>query len=232
VPQGVSAELYLSGAGITRGYLGRAAMTAERFVPNPFGGNGERLYRTGDLIRQREEGELEYMGRIDHQVKIRGFRIELGEIEARLLAHAAVREAVVVASEVSGSQQLVAYLVPSDPAIIDASAEQQAALQQSLGNWLGATLPDYMVPSHRLWLAQLPLTPNGKIDRKRLPALDSAPRSCMSNRRMPLSRRWCRSGKRYWALSRSAPTTVSLPWAATRSSRFRWSVAPVSKGWS
>ncbi|QBR31299.1 MULTISPECIES: non-ribosomal peptide synthase/polyketide synthase [Pseudomonas] len=172
VPQGVSAELYLSGAGITRGYLGRAAMTAERFVPNPFDGNGERMYRTGDLIRQREEGELEYMGRIDHQVKIRGLRIELGEIEARLLAHAAVREAVVVASEVSGSQQLIAYLVPSDPAIIEASAEQQAALQQTLGNWLGATLPDYMVPSHRLWLAQLPLTPNGKIDRKRLPALE------------------------------------------------------------
>ncbi|WP_247842476.1 non-ribosomal peptide synthase/polyketide synthase [Pseudomonas sp. MWU12-3103b] len=172
VPQGVSAELYLSGAGITRGYLGRAAMTAERFVPNPFVGNGERMYRTGDLIRQREEGELEYMGRIDHQVKIRGLRIELGEIEARLLAHAAVREAVVVASEVSGSQQLIAYLVPSDPAIIEASAEQQAALQQTLGNWLGATLPDYMVPSHRLWLAQLPLTPNGKIDRKRLPALE------------------------------------------------------------
>ncbi|WP_202369701.1 non-ribosomal peptide synthase/polyketide synthase [Pseudomonas sp. MWU318] len=172
VPQGVSAELYLSGAGITRGYLGRAAMTAERFVPNPFVGNGERMYRTGDLIRQREEGELEYMGRIDHQVKIRGLRIELGEIEARLLAHAAVREAVVVASEVSGSQQLIAYLVPSDPAIIDASAEQQAALQQTLGNWLGATLPDYMVPSHRLWLAQLPLTPNGKVDRKRLPALE------------------------------------------------------------
>ncbi|QBX40839.1 amino acid adenylation domain-containing protein [Pseudomonas fluorescens] len=172
VPQGVSAELYLSGAGITRGYLGRAAMTAERFVPNPFVGSGERMYRTGDLIRQREEGELEYMGRIDHQVKIRGLRIELGEIEARLLAHAAVREAVVVASEVSGSQQLIAYLVPSDPAIIEANAEQQAELQQALGNWLSATLPDYMVPSHRLWLAQLPLTPNGKIDRKRLPALE------------------------------------------------------------
>ncbi|WP_330207838.1 non-ribosomal peptide synthase/polyketide synthase [Pseudomonas sp. AM14(2022)] len=172
VPQGVSAELYVSGAGITRGYLGRAAMTAERFVPNPFVGNGERMYRTGDLIREREAGELEYMGRIDHQVKIRGLRIELGEIEARLLAHAAVREAVVVASEVSSSQQLIAYLVPSDPAIIDANAEQQAALQKTLGNWLGATLPDYMVPSHRLWLAQLPLTPNGKIDRKRLPALE------------------------------------------------------------
>ncbi|MFJ2529352.1 non-ribosomal peptide synthase/polyketide synthase [Pseudomonas helmanticensis] len=172
VPQGVSAELYLSGAGITRGYLGRAAMTAERFVPNPLASNGERMYRTGDLIREREEGELEYMGRIDHQVKIRGLRIELGEIEARLVAHAAVREAVVVASEVSGSQQLIAYLVPSDPAMADASAEQQRELQDNLSTWLGATLPDYMVPTHRMWLAQMPLTPNGKIDRKRLPALE------------------------------------------------------------
>ncbi|MBC8999815.1 non-ribosomal peptide synthase/polyketide synthase [Pseudomonas sp. N40(2020)] len=172
VPQGISAELYLSGAGITRGYLGRAAMTAERFVPNPLAANGERMYRTGDLIREREEGDLEYMGRIDHQVKIRGLRIELGEIEARLVAHVAVREAVVVASEVLGSQQLIAYLVPSDPTIVDASAEQQRELHDDLGTWLGATLPDYMVPTHRLWLAQLPLTPNGKIDRKRLPALE------------------------------------------------------------
>jgi len=172
VPQGVSAELYLSGAGITRGYLGRAAMTAERFVPNPLARNGERMYRTGDLIREREEGGLEYMGRIDHQVKIRGLRIELGEIEARLVAHAAVREAVVVASEVSGSQQLIAYLVPSDPATVDASTEQQRQLHDNLSTWLGATLPDYMVPTHRLWLAQMPLTPNGKIDRKRLPALE------------------------------------------------------------
>ncbi|WP_434707697.1 non-ribosomal peptide synthase/polyketide synthase [Pseudomonas sp. R1-1] len=172
VPQGVAAELYLSGAGITRGYLGRAAMTAERFVPNPFSGNGERLYRTGDLIRQREQGNFEYLGRIDHQVKIRGLRIELGEIEARLVAHAEVREAVVIASEVSGSQQLIAYLVPADPTVVEAGAELQGDLHHRLSTWLGATLPDYMVPSHRLWLAQLPLTPNGKIDRKRLPALE------------------------------------------------------------
>ncbi|SDS76273.1 non-ribosomal peptide synthetase [Pseudomonas granadensis] len=173
VPQGVAAELYLSGAGITRGYLGRAAMTAERFVPNPFSGNGERLYRTGDLIRQREQGNLEYLGRIDHQVKIRGLRIELGEIEARLVAHAEVREAVVIASEVTGSQQLIAYLVPVDPTVIEAGAELQGDLYDRLSTWLGSALPDYMVPSHRLWLAQLPLTPNGKIDRKRLPAPES-----------------------------------------------------------
>ncbi|PJH85338.1 peptide synthase, partial [Pseudomonas sp. WCS365] len=91
VPQGVSAELYLSGAGITRGYLGRAAMTAEKYVPNPFSTTGERLYRTGDLSRYRADGVLEYQGRIDHQVKIRGFRIELGEIESRLLQQPEVR---------------------------------------------------------------------------------------------------------------------------------------------
>ncbi|MDY7534454.1 non-ribosomal peptide synthase/polyketide synthase [Pseudomonas sp. Bout1] len=172
VPQGICAELYLCGAGITRGYLGRAAMTAERFVPNPFATHGERLYRTGDLIRLREEGELEYMGRIDHQVKIRGLRIELGEIEARLIAHSAVREAVVVASEVLGSQQLIAYLVPTDPAALDASDVQQRERYDQLSAWLGAVLPDYMVPTHCLWLAHMPLSPNGKIDRKRLPALE------------------------------------------------------------
>ncbi|MEG0969353.1 MAG: AMP-binding protein, partial [Pseudomonas sp.] len=109
-PLGVAAELYLSGAGLTRGYLGRAALTAERFVPNPFSTAGERLYRTSDLTRYRPDGVIEYLGRIDHQVKIRGFRIELGEIEARLLALAPVREAAVLAVEHQGSPQLVAYV--------------------------------------------------------------------------------------------------------------------------
>ncbi|MCT8946633.1 non-ribosomal peptide synthase/polyketide synthase [Pseudomonas iridis] len=172
VPQGVSAELYLSGAGITRGYLGRAAMTAERFVPDPFVANGERMYRTGDLIRQREGGELEYMGRIDHQVKIRGLRIELGEIEARLLAQPAVTEAAVLAVESASGAQLVAYVVASSLDLYDDQA--QRVLRDGLKTGLKSSLPDYMIPAHLLFLEQLPLTPNGKLDRKALPAVDAS----------------------------------------------------------
>ena len=172
VPHGVSAELYLSGAGITRGYLGRAAMTAERFVPDPFVANGERMYRTGDLIRQREDGELEYMGRIDHQVKIRGYRIELGEIEARLLAQPAVTEAAVLAVESASGAQLVAYVVAPPLDLYDDQA--QRVLRDGLKTGLKSSLPDYMIPAHLLFLEQLPLTPNGKLDRKALPAVDAS----------------------------------------------------------
>ncbi|WP_339538562.1 non-ribosomal peptide synthetase [Pseudomonas sp. RA_15y_Pfl2_54] len=172
VPQGVSAELYLSGAGITRGYLGRAAMTAERFVPNPLADNGERMYRTGDLIREREAGELEYMGRIDHQVKIRGLRIELGEIEARLLAQPAVTEAAVLAVEGEAGAQLVAYVVAPPLDLCDGQA--QRLLRDGLKTGLKSSLPDYMIPAHLLFLEQLPLTPNGKLDRKALPAVDAS----------------------------------------------------------
>ncbi|WP_434625010.1 non-ribosomal peptide synthase/polyketide synthase [Pseudomonas sp. Z1-29] len=163
VPQGVSAELYLSGAGITRGYLGRAAMTAEKYVPNPFSTTGERLYRTGDLCRYRADGVLEYQGRLDHQVKIRGFRIELGEIEARLLQQAEVSDVAVLAQEGPGGQQLVAYVV--------APALQQDA--KTLRDPLKAHLPDYMIPAHWLFLDHLPLTPNGKLDRKALPGIEA-----------------------------------------------------------
>ncbi|MEX3777264.1 non-ribosomal peptide synthase/polyketide synthase [Pseudomonas sp. MYb118] len=174
VPQGVSAELYLAGAGITRGYLGRAAMTAEKYVPNPFAGNGERLYRTGDLTRYLPEGALQYVGRIDHQVKVRGFRIELGEIEARLLQQAAVRELAVLAQDSGHGQQLVAYIVPSDATIVAGDAEAQAGLRETLKAALRQHLPDYMVPAYLLFLDALPLTPNGKLDRKALPAVDGS----------------------------------------------------------
>jgi len=170
VPVGVAAELYLAGAGISRGYLSRPGMTAEKFVPNPFAADGERLYRTGDLVRYRVDGVLEYIGRIDHQVKVRGFRIELGEIEARLLQQDAVRELAVLAQDGPSGQQLVAYIVPTDVSITTDDA--QTLLRETLKAALRTHLPDYMVPAHVLFLEQLPLTPNGKLDRKALPTVD------------------------------------------------------------
>ena len=161
-PQGVAGELYLGGVGLARGYLGRAELTAERFVADPFIA-GERVYRTGDLVRWREDGQLEYLGRIDHQIKVRGFRIELGEIEAQLLALSEIREAVVVAQEGPSGSRLVAYVVPQTDVELDTT---------SLRETLGQKLPDYMVPGVLITLEALPLTPNGKVDRKALPAPD------------------------------------------------------------
>ncbi|CAM3673099.1 non-ribosomal peptide synthetase [Halomonas casei] len=163
-PLGVVGELYLGGVGLARGYLGRAELTAERFVADPFMA-GERVYRTGDLVRWREDGQLEYLGRIDHQIKVRGFRIELGEIEAQLLALSEIREAVVVAQEGPSGARLVAYVVPQ----IDAELNTP-----SLRETLGQKLPDYMVPGVIVTLEALPLTPNGKVDRKALPEPDFA----------------------------------------------------------
>ena len=170
-PIGVAAELYLAGDGITRGYLFRPGLTAERFVPNPLSNTGERMYRTGDLTRFGDDGRIEYVGRIDHQVKVRGFRIELGEIEARLLAQDSVREGVVLAVDGQSGQQLVAYVVPNDSSL---SLEEQDALSATLQTALKTQLPDYMVPAQWLFLEQLPLTPNGKLDRKALPAPDAS----------------------------------------------------------
>jgi amino acid adenylation domain-containing protein/non-ribosomal peptide synthase protein (TIGR01720 family) len=160
VPFGVAGELCIGGDLLARGYHGRPELTAERFIPDPFGAPGARLYRTGDLARWRADGVIEYLGRIDHQVKIRGFRIELPEIEARLLAHPAIREALVLACEDRpGGKLLVAYLVAQD--VVDNDA---------LRAHLKAALPDYMVPSAFVHLATMPMSPNGKLDRQALPA--------------------------------------------------------------
>jgi len=168
VPVGLVGELYIGGAGVARGYLQRAELTAERFVPDPFSGEaGSRLYRTGDLVRWTETGELEFVGRLDTQVKIRGYRIELGEIETRLLEHEVVREAVVVAREESGGEKrLVAYYTVGARG---SGREAEGVSAEQLRGYLKESLPDYMVPAALVELEQMPLTPNGKIDRKLLP---------------------------------------------------------------
>ncbi|MCY1508862.1 Dimodular nonribosomal peptide synthase [compost metagenome] len=159
LPVGVAGELYLGGECLARGYHQRAGLTAERFVPDPFDGQGGRMYRTGDLVRQREDGLVDYLGRLDLQVKIRGFRIELGEIEARLRASAGVQDAAVVVRESATGKQLAGYVVSA----------AGAGLERVLKAELQAQLPDYMVPARILVLERFPLSANGKLDRRALP---------------------------------------------------------------
>ncbi len=167
VPLGVPGELHIGGVAVARGYLRRPELTAEKFVPDPFAAAepGMRLYRTGDLARTLPGGEVEYLGRIDHQVKIRGFRVELGEIEAVLAAHEKVREAAVVVQKNSAEVlHLAAFFV--------AAEGMEAPTPAELRDWLGATLPAYMVPAVLVQLDLLPSTPSGKVDRRALAAMD------------------------------------------------------------
>jgi acyl carrier protein len=163
MPIGVPGELYIGGVGLARGYLDQPALTADRFMPSPFG-QEEVVFKTGDLGRYLPDGNIEYLGRRDHQVKVRGFRVELGEIEVQLKGLEAVANcAVVLREDRPGDQRLAAYYVCKDG---------QAVSESEVRRQLQAQLPGYMLPQHLVELSSIPLTPNGKVDRRALPAPD------------------------------------------------------------
>jgi amino acid adenylation domain-containing protein/thioester reductase-like protein len=167
VPDGAEGEIYIGGAGLARGYLNRPDLTAEKFIPDPFNAEPDsRLYKTGDLAIRLPNGNLKFLGRIDHQVKIRGFRIELGEIESVLNLHSTVRQAVLLVREATPTdQRLVAYVVPKS----NTESVHQNLLIRELRSFLAQKLPEFMVPSAFVLLEELPLTLNGKLDRRALP---------------------------------------------------------------
>ncbi|MFJ1578164.1 amino acid adenylation domain-containing protein [Streptomyces sp. NPDC088182] len=185
VPPGGPGELYIAGTGLARGYHDRPALSAERFVADPFGDPGERMYRTGDLVRQRPDGLLDFLGRTDDQVKIRGYRIELGEISTALSSHPEVAHAAVVVNESTGTKRLVGYFAPED------GTEPGEHLLQRLRDHLKAGLPDYMVPSALVPVDTLPLTVNGKLDVRALPAPDFAATGTSRDPRTPREETLC-----------------------------------------
>jgi acyl carrier protein len=158
----VAGELYIGGVGVARGYLNRPQLSGEHFMTDPFCGTpGAVMYRSGDFARWRSDGQIDFIGRLDHQVKLRGFRIELGEIEARIARHPDIRQVVVLAREdIPGDRRLAAYVVAANP---------PADLVDQLRKLLRADVPEHMVPAHFVLLDALPVTPNGKVDRRRLP---------------------------------------------------------------
>ena len=170
-PVGVPGELCIGGIGLGRGYWNQAALTAEKFVPDPYSGKpGARLYRTGDPVRYVTEGAIEFLGRLDDQVKIRGYRIEPGEIETVLSRHEGVKDAVVVVREgATGAKQLIAYVVPNGIGVTKVHTSHE-----HLREYLRENLPEYMVPWAIIELRELPLTPNGKVDRRRLPNVEDS----------------------------------------------------------
>ncbi len=222
-PVGIVGELGAAGPILARGYINRPDLTAESFMPNPFG-EGERIYKTGDLVRRLPDENLEFVGRIDNQVKIRGIRIELGEVEAALRQHPQVREAVVVVRDTINGKRLVAYLI---------SKVEQPPVPNELRSYMKDRLPEYMVPTAFVILESLPLTPHGKLDRQALPAPDEL-RPEVEGRyvapRNPVEQTVARIWAEVLRVDRSAFTTTSSSWAATPSSPSRSSPEPTRPG--